>query len=86
LTALQFNPTMIFGFCMPKVAHEIMSIEAATALLIPCNVAVREFEPGRVEVACMEGFALLGLVAEKEAIFPLIQTVRAASAKAMADI
>ena len=77
---------MIFGFCMPQIANDIMTIEPATALLIPCNVAIREFEPGRVEVVCPEAYAFLGILAEKEKILPLLQVVRAASVKAMAEI
>ena len=77
---------MIFGFCKPQMAHHALMTEGGFALLVPCNVAIREFEPGRVEVACMDPYALLGLAQEKEALVDSLKELRASVQRAMAAI
>jgi len=44
------DPYMILGFCNPKFAFHGISNEPDLGLLLPCNVIIREVEPGKFRV------------------------------------
>jgi len=44
----------ILGACNPRFAHEALQIEDKLAVLLPCNVIVRETPDHRVEVASVD--------------------------------
>lgn len=58
------EPYRILGACNPDLAHQALSADRSIGLLLPCNVVVREVEPGSVQVS----------IADPEAIFSLAPT------------
>jgi uncharacterized protein (DUF302 family) len=53
------EPTVILGACNPKLAHRGFQRDPRFMLVVPCNVVVREAEPGRVEVSMVDPVELL---------------------------
>jgi uncharacterized protein (DUF302 family) len=51
---------VILGACLPGVAFEALALEPDVAVLLPCNVVVREL-PDAVEVAAVNPQALFTL-------------------------
>jgi uncharacterized protein (DUF302 family) len=49
---VDFQPYQILGACMPRMAHKALTAAPQVGVFLPCNVVVREVEPGttRVEV------------------------------------
>lgn len=58
---VDMEPYRILGACNPGLAHRALSAERSIGLLLPCNVVVREVEPGSVEVS----------IADPETVFSL---------------
>lgn len=54
---VDFRPYRILGACNPALAHEALQIEDKVGTMLPCNVIVQEFAPGRVEVAAVDPVA-----------------------------
>jgi uncharacterized protein (DUF302 family) len=52
----------ILGACNPRLALEAYRQSTDVALLIPCNVVVREISPGRVMVEAMRPTMMLEFV------------------------
>ncbi|MGZ3792194.1 MAG: DUF302 domain-containing protein [Bdellovibrio sp.] len=54
--------TVILGACNPKLALEAFKQSTDTALLIPCNVVVRETAQGKCIVEAMKPSQMLGFL------------------------
>ena len=47
---VDFHPFQILGACMPRMAHKALSAAPEVGVLLPCNVVVRQVDPGRTRV------------------------------------
>jgi len=56
----QVGPTRILGACNPVLAHRALVVEQDVALLLPCNVVLREVA-GRTEVTVADPAAMVEL-------------------------
>jgi uncharacterized protein (DUF302 family) len=55
---VDFHPYMILGACMPRMAHKALTAAPQVGLLLPCNVVVRETEPGKTRVEVINTAAM----------------------------
>jgi len=63
------------GFCKPNVAHQVLKIEPAAAVLLPCTVAISEIESGVYEVASLSPLAMLDMFQHKDKLKDIIHGV-----------
>ena len=56
--AEQVGPTRILGACNPGLAHRALTTQRDVALLLPCNVVLREMD-GRTEVSVADPSAMV---------------------------
>lgn len=59
----EVGPTRILGACNPALAHRALMTERDVALLLPCNVVLRE-QGGRTEVTVADPGALVQMAGE----------------------
>jgi uncharacterized protein (DUF302 family) len=52
----------ILGACNPHFAHQALQLENKLGVLLPCNVIVREQQPGHIEVAAVDPATSMGRV------------------------
>lgn len=55
----KINRTVILGACNPKLALEAFKQSTDVALLIPCNIVVRELDSGKIMVEAMRPSKML---------------------------
>ncbi len=60
----KIEPYRILGACNPHLAHQALGADRSIGLLLPCNVVVREVEPGSVEVSVVDPETLFALAPE----------------------
>lgn len=60
----EITKTVILGACNPKLAYEVFQQTTDVALLIPCNVVVRETSPGHCIVEAMRPSAMLSSLSQ----------------------
>jgi len=66
--------TVILGACNPKLAFEAFQQTTDVALLVPCNIVVRELGPNRVVIEAMRPTQMLNFLKEikkSEAVFAM---------------
>ena len=68
-------PYVILGACSPKHAYAAIQAEPKIGLMLPCNVIVREFEPGKCEVSAIDPVASMQAV-ENADLAPVATEVR----------
>ncbi len=57
-------PHVILGACRPQLAHRALGIDPSIAAVLPCNVTVREVEPGRTRVEAFDPHAMADLAGD----------------------
>jgi uncharacterized protein (DUF302 family) len=55
-------PQVILGACRPPLAHAALQAEPSVAAVLPCNVVVREVEPGTTVVEAFDPAAMTSIV------------------------
>lgn len=68
-------PYLILGACNPTLDHAALDIEPSVGALLPCNVGLREDEPGETTVEILDPQAVLSLAADIE-LGPLATVAR----------
>jgi len=64
----EVGPTRILGACNPTLAHRALMTQRDVALLLPCNVVLRELD-GRTEVSVADPAAMVQMAgAELEGV------------------
>ncbi|MEZ5291896.1 MAG: DUF302 domain-containing protein [Vicinamibacterales bacterium] len=72
-----FRRYVILGACNPVLADRALHAELEIGLLLPCNVAVYEREPGTSTVAAMAPLPAMGLIGNPD----VVDVAREADAK-----
>jgi|AntAceMinimDraft_5_1070358.scaffolds.fasta_scaffold131081_2 uncharacterized protein (DUF302 family) len=80
------NKYHVLGFCSPPHAARALTVEPAIGVLLPCNVAIASETDDVVEVAAMDPSMMLGLVANKEEMKPLIDEIQSLIKSAMGAV
>lgn len=69
------RPYLILGACHPPSAWAAMQVEAATGLLLPCNVVVTTNDAGHAVVGAIDPVAMFQVV-DAEGMEPVVEDVR----------
>jgi uncharacterized protein (DUF302 family) len=81
----EMTPYTILGACNPKMAHKALTMDPSIGVNLPCNVAVRELEPGRIEVRAVDPVQTIA-ASGRENLTDLAQQVRQMLVRAIAAI
>lgn len=68
-------PYRILGACHPQSAHEVLKLEPAIGLLLPCNVVLTANEAGHAVVSAIDPAAMFQVV-QVDGIEPIVEDVR----------
>ena len=60
------NRTVILGACNPRLAYEAFKQSTDVALLIPCNVVIRQLDNGKISVEAMRPSKMLDMLKNVE--------------------
>ena len=62
----EVRPVVILGACNPQLAFEAYSRNPDVTALLPCNVVVRELEPGSISVELAKPSSLMAVLGDQE--------------------
>jgi uncharacterized protein (DUF302 family) len=71
-----YLPHTILGACNPTYADKVLSIDAHTSVILPCNVTIRELENGEIEVSSINPSAAMSAIGDDK-IIPIANEVQA---------
>jgi uncharacterized protein (DUF302 family) len=63
---IEVPPYRILGACAPGLAKRVIDADADAGALLPCNIVVREVEPGLTAVTFMDPESIFALSEEEE--------------------
>ncbi len=73
---VEFGPYRILGACNAPLAHRALTVAPEVGLLLPCNVVVRQVDPGVSEVSIVDPLSMLAVV-EKPGLQDVAREARA---------
>ncbi len=73
---IKMPPYRILGACNPNFAYQALQQEPKIGAMLPCNVIVRQLEPGRHEVSAIDPIASMQAVGNP-ALIEVARQVRA---------
>jgi uncharacterized protein (DUF302 family)/glutaredoxin len=76
---------VILGACNPGFAHQALEAEDDLGLLLPCNVVVREADPGEFWVTAVNPLKLLAVVGRDD-LLPIADQVKSKMKQVIAHI
>ena len=68
------EPYMILGACMPRLAHQALTVEPDLGALLPCNVAVYRLD-GETHISAIDPARMLSIV-DNDELEPIAGDVR----------
>lgn len=68
-------PYLILGACNPALAHAALEADPSIGALLPCNVVLREDEPGITAIEVLDPVVALS-IAGKPSIMPIASEAR----------
>ena len=69
------RPYLILGACNPSLAHAALQADPSIGALLPCNVVLREDEPGITAIEVLDPVVALS-IAGKPSIAPIASEAR----------
>ena len=63
---VDYPRTIILGACNPPIAHKALTAVPDIAVLLPCNIVVRENKQGEVEIVAMNPLLMSHLIDNPE--------------------
>jgi uncharacterized protein (DUF302 family) len=63
---VEVAPCVILGACNPTLAHQALTVEPEVALMLPCNVVVRDLGKGRVRIEAVNALAMMSLFPKRD--------------------
>ena len=69
------RPYLILGACNPSLAHAALEADPSIGALLPCNVVLREDEPGITAIEVLDPVVALS-IAGKPSIAPIASEAR----------
>jgi uncharacterized protein (DUF302 family) len=82
---VQMGRYRILGACNPPFAHQALQLNLEAGLMMPCNVAVYEAEPGSVVVSAVDPSATSAALGD-ERLKPLAASVREKLARVVSHL
>lgn len=58
------QPTVVLGACNPKLVYEALKTTSDVALLIPCNITLRQLGPSNILIEAIRPTAMLAMLPE----------------------
>jgi Uncharacterized conserved protein len=78
-------PYLILGACNPTLAHAALEADPSIGALLPCNVVLREDEPGITAIEVLDPVVALSIAGEPS-ITPIASEARARLSRVVAAL